>query len=158
MIGKGRGRPRKPTALKILQGNPGRRPIGNEPKPTSGLPKCPSHLSAVAKAEWKRTGKELDRLGLMTKIDRAAFEAYCCCYANWRRAQEMLDKSGPLLVLGDKLQVNPAARLAEMALSQMYKFLTEFGLSPASRTRLHVPEVKKAQDEFDAYQKRRKSG
>lgn len=37
-----RGRKPKPTHLKLLEGNPGHRPInGAEPKPNPGLPTCP---------------------------------------------------------------------------------------------------------------------
>ena len=52
-----RGRPPKPTALKLLHGNPGKRPISDrEPKPPKGETTCPKHLDATAKTEWKRIG------------------------------------------------------------------------------------------------------
>jgi phage terminase small subunit len=61
-----RGRKPKPTALKLIEGNPGKRPItGSEPKPPSTLPTCPSHLSASAKAEWKRLAHTLNTIGLL---------------------------------------------------------------------------------------------
>ena len=38
-----RGRKPKPTALKVLEGNPGKRPLNeNEPIPPKGSIKCPS--------------------------------------------------------------------------------------------------------------------
>jgi hypothetical protein len=46
------GRLPKPTALKVLSGNPGKRALNkNEPKP-GGVPTCPSSLDATAKREW----------------------------------------------------------------------------------------------------------
>ena len=40
-----RGRKPKPTALKVLEGNPGKRPLNeNEPIPPKGSIKCPSWL------------------------------------------------------------------------------------------------------------------
>src|SRR5262245_15675518 len=49
-----RGQAPMPTRLKILRGNPGRRPLNDaEPKPEAGIPKCPSWLSRKEKAEWK---------------------------------------------------------------------------------------------------------
>ena len=73
-----RGRKPKPTALKLIEGNPGKRPInGHEPKPPASKPTCPSHLSPTAKAEWKRLAEALHRIGLLTQADRTALAAYC---------------------------------------------------------------------------------
>ena len=61
-----RGRKPKPTALKVLEGNPGGRPLNlNEPKPVKKAPRCPSWLEDEAKKEWKRMGKVLEQLGLL---------------------------------------------------------------------------------------------
>ena len=58
-MGKGGPRP-KPTALRILEGNPGHKKMsGNEPKPDPAIPTCPSWLPATAKAEWLRVSREL---------------------------------------------------------------------------------------------------
>ena len=63
-----RGRKPKPTALKLLEGNPGKRRInGSEPKPPASRPTCPAHLSPSAKAEWKRLAEALNRIGLLTQ-------------------------------------------------------------------------------------------
>ena len=46
------GRKPKPTRLKIIQGNPGKRPLNkNEPQPERRLMRAPSHLSEEAKKE-----------------------------------------------------------------------------------------------------------
>ena len=48
------GRKPKPTAIKELEGNPGKRKLNNkEPKPDKGMPVCPEWLPPEAKAEWK---------------------------------------------------------------------------------------------------------
>ena len=47
------GRKPKPTSLKVLEGNPGKRQLNpNEPKPDASVPKCPAWLSKEAKREW----------------------------------------------------------------------------------------------------------
>ena len=70
----GRGRPPKPTAIKELEGNPGKRPLNkNEPKPKAKAPKCPPWLESDAKKEWRRLSKELEAMGLLTQVDMAAF-------------------------------------------------------------------------------------
>ena len=43
-----RGRKPKPTALKVLEGNPGKRPLNlYEPTPEGDLPECPEWLENV---------------------------------------------------------------------------------------------------------------
>jgi phage terminase small subunit len=50
-----RGRRPKPTRMKILTGNPGKRRLNeNEPKPEPSVPDCPSELGPVARQEWDR--------------------------------------------------------------------------------------------------------
>lgn len=127
----------KPSALK------GEIPA-NEPKPT-GVPKCPSHLDKIAKAEWKRTSKALEELGLLTAIDGSALAAYCQTYSRWVAAELNIQKYG-LVVKSPKsgYPVNsPYVGIANKALAEMRKFMVELGMSPSSRVRL-------ARDNFDA--------
>ena len=93
-----RGRKPKPTALKLIDGNPGKRPINaNEPKTTGGKPTCPSHLSPTAKSEWKRISGTLHEMGILTAVDRAALAAYCQAYARWVDAEKKLAATPPLI-------------------------------------------------------------
>jgi phage terminase small subunit len=67
-----RGRRPKPTALKEMLGNPGKRPLNrNEPKPVQAMPTCPAHLSSTAKTERKRLAAQLHTLGILTQLDRS---------------------------------------------------------------------------------------
>ena len=67
-----RGRKPKPTAVKVLEGNPGKRSLNTaEPKPEKKAPRCPSWLEDEAKKEWKRMSKQLEQLGILTEIDMA---------------------------------------------------------------------------------------
>ena len=76
-----RGRKPKPTSLRVIEGNPGKRPLNTrEPKPVRGAPTCPAHLSPTAKAEWKRLIGQLVELGMISLLDRAALAAYCQTY------------------------------------------------------------------------------
>ena len=134
------GRKPKPTALKQLAGNPGKRALNkNEPKP-SGVPTCPDHLDVIAKAEWERVSGELVVLGLLTTIDRAALAAYCAAYSRWINAEEQVQRFGAVIKSpksGFPIQ-NPYAAIANTAIDQMRKFASEFGMTPASRSRLSV--------------------
>lgn len=148
------GRRPKPTALKIMQGNPGKRPLNNsEPTPT-GTPTCPRHLSKEAKAEWRRISEELSAMGLLTKVDRAALAAYCEAWARWCEAERQIQKFGLVVKSpsGYPMQ-NPYVGIANTALDQMRKFLVEFGMTPSSRSRLSVETTPKESKLADLYPK-----
>jgi P27 family predicted phage terminase small subunit len=149
------GRRPKPTQLKLLEGNPGKRALNrNEPKPT-GKPTCPAHLDKRAKAEWTRISKELYAIGLLTAVDRAALAAYCQCWSRWVEAEEKIRETS--LVVASKKSgypiQNPYVGIANTALDQMRKFLVEFGLTPASRTRLSIDGDKSGSDPFAEFMK-----
>jgi P27 family predicted phage terminase small subunit len=144
------GRKPKPTALKALAGNPGKRALNrNEPRP-AGIPTAPKHLDREAKREWKRVSSELIALGLLTSVDRAALAAYCAAYSRWITAEENVQKFGAVIKSpksGYPIQ-NPFLGIANTALDQMRKFLTEFGMTPASRSRLSVDAAATSSDPF----------
>ena len=80
------GRKPRPTHLKILEGNPGKRSLTkNEPKPRPVNPTQPDWLLREAKAEWRRVVPELERMGLLTTVDRAALATYCQAWARLPR-------------------------------------------------------------------------
>jgi P27 family predicted phage terminase small subunit len=135
-----RGRKPKPTALKILEGNPGKRRInGAEPKPPRTLPTCPDHLSTIAKAEWKRIARTLNEVGLLTQVDRATMAAYCQCYGRWVEAEVKLAETPAILRLpSGYIQQSPWLTIAHKQLELMAKYMAELGLTPASRSRLAI--------------------
>lgn len=91
-----RGRKPKPTALKILEGNPGKRPLNeNEPIPPKGNIKCPTWLLPEAKKEWKRLAPSLEAMGVLTMADLTAFEGYCQAYARWKEAEAFITSTAP---------------------------------------------------------------
>ena len=145
------GPPRKPTKLKELEGNPSKRTLNKfEPQPKVEIPLCPVHLCSEARAEWKRIIPELERLGLISKVDRAALAAYCQAYGRWVKAEKALkaieDKfkntnaGGGLCYQTPKgyWVMQPLVGVANKSLEQMHKFLIEFGMTPASRSRISV--------------------
>ena len=93
-----KGRPPKPTAVKKLEGNPGKRPLNeNEPKPSGKAPSCPTWLEPDAKKEWDRLSAVLEAMGLLTSVDMAAFAGYCQAYARWKEAEEFITKHGSII-------------------------------------------------------------
>ena len=154
-----RGPAPKPTAIKRLEGNPGKRALNaREPKFTAKAPPCPKHLDGEAREEWRRITRELVQTpGLLKVVDRAALAAYCQNWARWVEAEEkMADPEFQLIGCTDKgyEYVSPWLTVANQALKQMKAFLTEFGLTPASRTRIQVTGDGDG-DDFDEYVGRR---
>ncbi|MFA4973656.1 MAG: phage terminase small subunit P27 family [bacterium] len=131
----------KPTILKKIEGNPGKRPLNeNEPQPLPVEPECPHWLMPEAKAEWKRIAPELLRLGLLTHIDKAALAGYCQAYARWSQAEARLTKRGLLITTQSGYQQQRAeVSIAQRYLAILKSFIAEFGLSPSSRARMVVP-------------------
>lgn len=146
------GRRPKPTALKTLQGNPGKRALNkDEPKPT-GIPTCPDHLDKIAKAEWKRISRELLSIGLLTAVDRSALAAYCSAFSRWAKAEkELQNKPAVVKAPSGYPMPNPYIGIANSALDLMRKFLTEFGMTPASRSRIRVEPAAGDADPFAAF-------
>jgi P27 family predicted phage terminase small subunit len=144
------GRRPKPTALKALQGNPGHRPLNKrEPKPT-GTPTCPRFLDEEAKREWKRISTELTTLGLLTSVDRAALAAYCAAYSSWADAEVKLQKFGKIIKTPSGYPIpNPYVSIRNTSLNIMRQYLVEFGMTPASRSRLQVEPAVPVKDAFE---------
>lgn len=135
-----KGRKPKPTHLKLLQGNPGHRPINAaEPKPDGDLPTCPAHLGPSAKAEWKRLARDLNRIGLLTRVDRAALAVYCQSWGRWVEAERKLRETPPLLKTpAGYVQISPWLTIANREREVMARYMAELGLTPSSRSRLSV--------------------
>lgn len=142
--------PRKPTPLKIVEGTARADRLNpNEPKPPVSIPSCPSGLSAGAKAEWRRIAPALEDMGLLSQIDRAALAGYCELYARWQKAEREIQKpaakgGGEVVTTPNgSLQVSPWVSISRAALSEMRKFASEFGLTPASRSKVSAEPPKK---------------
>jgi P27 family predicted phage terminase small subunit len=143
-----RGPSPKPTALRILQGNPGKLKINRtEPKP----PKAPVQLEPPA---WlNKEGRETFRrlrpdLPWLTVADIDLFAGYCNAFARWREAEDFLTLHGMMFVIRDDpkgkddkgairyMQSYPQVAHSAKYYSQMVAAGRELGLSPASRTRI----------------------
>jgi P27 family predicted phage terminase small subunit len=157
-----KGRKPKPVGLKLLAGNPGRRPLPKQPSFGAKPPSCPAHLDATAKAEWRRIVGMLATAGVLALTDRAALAAYCQLYSRVVKLEKVVQKDGEVLSetiekrhyakggeevvqKRTKYYRSPYAIELHSAYDQMKAFIVEFGLTPSSRQRLSVdppaPEV-----------------
>ncbi|MBI4911051.1 MAG: phage terminase small subunit P27 family [Acidobacteria bacterium] len=137
-----RGPAPKPTALRMMEGNPGHRPLnGNEPRPRPVAPKCPAHLDKEAKREWRRMVPILLRMGVLSEADGHALANLCLAYSRLIRAQLKLNESGLLMKTPSGfLMQNPLIAIINSSVDTINRISREFGLTPASRSRLHTSE------------------
>ena len=139
-----RGAKPKPTRLKALSGTlRSDRVNPNEPETKPAIPRCPEHLGPEAKREWRRLAPQLARMGLLTRIDRAALALFCQAWARWVEAEEALKRYGVMVKSPNGFPMqSPYLAVANKAMEQMRALLAEFGMSPSSRTRVHAtPQV-----------------
>lgn len=155
-MGKG-GHNKKPTQAKIIQGTfrkdraPKKEP---EPEKVSEVPKPPAYLSKYAKKAWKALAEELVKKGILTVIDNLALEVCCEAYGQYRLAYEAVfrpvdPKTGKRgkrtfaeYMRGRNSQTMPEYTSMKRAWATFKGYLTEFGLTPASRTKLEIAEPK----------------
>ena len=132
------GRKPKPTAVKKLEGNPGKRKLNSkEPVPAKGIPACPDWLMPKAKKEWERLAELMNQMGVLTEVDMAAFAAYCQSYARWKEAQEHINSEGATYETENGMQrPNPYVAICNTEQRLMMSAASEFGLTPSARSRI----------------------
>lgn len=141
-----KGRRSSPTALKLLHGNPGHRPIGDvmtrEPQPArSGFRDPPDHIAGEARKFWYAQGPGLVKMGTLTDADWPSFEDLCLLH------EEKLALTSRINRLRQKRRHNGKDEMALMTLegrrrktmAQFTKLAGEFGATAASRPRVRLP-------------------
>ncbi len=160
-----RGPTPQPTALRIAKGNPSKRPLNKrEPQPEKGRPRCPQWVDDYAKACWKQVVPELERLGVLTRIDGQALTNYCVAWSRWKQAEEFLQKHGSVIPIKDDngklryLQQVPQVAIARTLMQVLNRYQQDFGLTPSARTRIQVPADARPKDDFDRFLERKHGG
>lgn len=143
-----RGAPPKPTVLKLLEGNRGRRPLNKrEPQPEEFKSTPPQHLDEAARTEWKRLSSILKRMKVLTEADYIALGLLCQAYSTGVQAQTELTKTGLLYrSKSGYIQQNPLVSIVQSSMDTVTKLLREFGLTPSSRTRVVMEKQDKTSE------------
>lgn len=141
----------KPTAIKLVKGNPGGRPLNKaEPRPPKGIPTCPDWFepNSYAREMWDRVSGDLDRMGVLSTADGTTLEILCQSYQEYRLAQAAIAREGITFVSGDQIKRNPATAIQHDAWRRVMSGLIEFGLTPASRTKVQTLPLERQENPF----------
>jgi len=147
-----KGRKPKPTGLKLLEGNPGQRPINaNEPKPKNKAPDPPLWLDEVARQEWLKLAPIMERIGLLTEADEIIFANLCQEYSDILKYRQVLSEDGATYVhtnvKGESNAVTrPEAVLLYKAQQMLKAYCVELGLTPSARSRIQLPGEESGDD------------
>jgi P27 family predicted phage terminase small subunit len=143
-----RGPPRKPSHLRLIEGTRRHKKANQrEPNPAPALVEPPDFLGPGAREEWAYVAPRLFALNLLTPIDRGPLAAYCSAVATWAAAERELNRleeeGGTLAALvgrttRDGEMERVLVGIVRRASRDAVRFGQEFGLTPASRTRIET--------------------
>ena len=123
-----RGQRPKPTALKLIAGNPGKRPVNaQEPEFPQCATDAPEWMGDAARAHWERLAPMLSQSGVLKASDRDLLATYCETFAAYVDAVR-----------------DGGASMAMV--QQLRQLMGELGMTPSARARITVDKAPEAGD------------
>lgn len=146
-----RGRKPKPTALKIFEGNPGKRPLPkNEPKPSKGVVKPPFVLDATGKKVWNSM-LSTSPDDMITPHDALSLWQFCQAWSDFFIADKEVKKlKGYYFVYSEKggVYLHPAVGMRNQAFGRICKLGPLFGWTPSDRASMNFDGGEKSPEEL----------
>ena len=147
------GRPRIPRELRELHGS--LNATRDKELPIKGTIviglEAPSDLNEWGQRYWLDIMEEYQRLGIITRVDVGALHSVCYWFGLMNEAADIVSAKG-LEVEVEKVtpkgesytvtETNPMIAVADKAFKNYIAMCREFGLTPASRTRISAPDQK----------------
>lgn len=134
-----RGPKPTPRNLRLVKGTdrPDRR-NDDEPVVAVTIPNAPDYLVDNEIDVFVETAGKLARMRVMTDYDVDAIAIYAVNFVRWKEAVDKVRTMGMIVKSpkGYPIQ-NPFLSIANKSQHEMLRILTEFGLTPSSRTRVH---------------------
>jgi P27 family predicted phage terminase small subunit len=144
-----KGRKPKPTALKLLDGNRGRRPLNAlEPKPEPGIPDPLAALTPEGLAHYRDLTEKLSAVRVLTVNDGPALSGLAQSIADFEQATSELALMGKVIMTERGAVKNPWTTIQKQAFDQMQKGFADFGLTPSSRTKIQTAGEKPESNPF----------
>ena len=139
-----KGRKPRDLAMKILSGNPGKRPLGTPPLADSGEPfvageiEKPVGLDVWASEEWDRLAERL--APILSPASGGMLLVACNAYAQLMKADEIIQEKGLTYETngeaGTVIRMRPEVRIRDAARTAYHRALTELGASPVAHSRV----------------------
>jgi P27 family predicted phage terminase small subunit len=151
------GRPKKPTGLKVLQGNPGKRALpDDEPLPQVEIPEVPETLRGeAARREWQKIVQMMYDQNLMTGFDADALGLYCQAHGDLVELMDEFDEQGRQFVLvhetSGRHYKNPTYVAIMETRRDLLRYCVEFGMTPSSRAKVSTVTQAKPKDAADEF-------
>lgn len=135
--------PSKPTAIKKLEGNRGHQKLPeDEPEFEATIPEPPDDLSRLAKKYWIEISETLFKGKVLTGADKQGLRVLCETYADWVTLTKKINKDGLITLNAIGVPtINPLVRAADNKFTLLHKMLCEFGMTPASRTKVKTAKI-----------------
>ena len=155
------GRKAIPSKLKLLRGNPGKRPLPeHEPEPEVEIPEPPEWMKGFALREWKRLTPILEAVGLMTGLDRGIVILNCVAWGLIEEYSIRMKRTSPTYLNENGVLVYSADyHVLNKAWTQYYQTSAVIGLTPSSRTGIEVADIpsgKKKEGSYKEFRERHK--
>ena len=149
----GAGRKRLPTEIKRIKGTlQACRTNPREPRPGGFLGDPPDYMAETAKDAWRYAVTNAPP-GLLSALDAAVLERWANCAALYREALGKINRAGVSGMLiktpNGTLRRSPLMDVIRDLATEMKGYETEMGFTPASRSRVTMPE--NADDDHDSW-------
>lgn len=152
----GVGRKKKPDSLKVLQGT-FRKGRADKSGFAGGevSPEPPEHLCEIGRAMYRRVAAMTGMAGVSKDLDEMAIEQIAEVYAEWRQACEIIRAEGPYYTTvtatgGEQKKPHPLLSSRAIAARRFHSLLVEFGLTPASRSKVSAGGLSDDEDDLAA--------
>ena len=137
--------PRKPKALRAVEGQAGNRTkaelekYANETKPRPICPDPPDFLGTTGLDLWNELAEDLEAMGTLYLIDRHILGLYRNAYERWREAEREIAAASAVKASKTfgNLMPNPWVAIRNRAVDDPRKFGAD-RISAAARTRISV--------------------
>jgi P27 family predicted phage terminase small subunit len=140
------GRPRIPTAIKLLEGNRGHRKITQEPEPMKGIPEAPCYFNDKERNVWEFVAQELNGFGLAYHLDSSMLEGFVVNYVRALQADDVIRLNGLTYEMPTKqgfmIAQRPEVSISQQCWKAAKSFAQEFGMTLASRGKLAIGNLK----------------
>jgi len=138
------GRKPLPVAVKKIKGTLQKcRTNAKEPRPQGGLGEPPEYMSEIAKEAWTYAVQNAPP-GLLSSLDATVLERWANCAGLYREALAKINRSGVSGMIiktpSGILRRSPLMDVIRDLAQEMKGYETEMGFTPASRSRVQVPQ------------------